>query len=122
MKLIRYILGNIILFLDFIFSPQGIERSNEAQDEIDAKTADLILYELKMCPFCVKARRAVKRLSLKIELRDVLEAKNQAELMAGGKVDQVPCLRILHSDGKIQWMYESSEICAYLEQRFAVVV
>ncbi|MBC7396041.1 MAG: glutathione S-transferase N-terminal domain-containing protein [Bdellovibrionales bacterium] len=122
MKPIRFVLGNIILFLDFIFSPTGIKRLDEHQDRVDAETASLCVYELEMCPFCVKVRRAIKRLSLKIELKDVLEPKNQTELMAGGKKDQVPCLRITQADGSVQWMYESSAIIAHLEQHFSSVI
>ncbi|HAI96784.1 MAG TPA: glutaredoxin, partial [Methylococcaceae bacterium] len=36
----------------------------------------------------------------------------------GGKL-KVPCLRI-EEDGKVSWMYESSDIINYLEDRFAV--
>ncbi|WP_193678902.1 MULTISPECIES: glutathione S-transferase N-terminal domain-containing protein, partial [Gammaproteobacteria] len=41
----------------------------------------------------------------------------QALLEGGGKV-KVPCLRI-EENGQVRWMYESSEIIAYLEGRFA---
>jgi hypothetical protein len=38
----------------------------------------------------------------------------QEELMAGGKIDQVPCLRYRDSMGAEKWMYESSDINAFL--------
>ena len=121
MKPIRFVLGNFLLFLNFLFSPSGVKRLTEQQDEVDAATSSLVLYELQMCPFCIKVRRVLKRLSLKIELKDVLIPKNQAELMAGGKQDQVPCLRITHATGEIEWMYESSAISEYLEKKFATI-
>jgi len=37
-------------------------------------------------------------------------------LNGGGKI-QTPCLRI-EQDGQVQWLYESSAIISYLEQRF----
>ena len=40
-----------------------------------------------------------------------------ALLNGGGKI-QTPCLRI-EQNARVQWLYESSAIIAYLEQRFA---
>ncbi len=120
MKIIRFILGNIILFLDFITSPRGMVRAPEKQKAIDTEVGStFMLYELKMCPFCVKVRRAAKRLSLNIPQKDVgVDSKAQDELMAGGKQDQVPCLRITSPNGSVEWKYESSDIIEYLEKRF----
>ena len=120
MKIIRWFLGNIILFVDAITAPSGMKRAPEAQKAIDTEVGNtFVLYELKMCPFCVKVRRAAKRYSLTIPQKDVgIDASAQAELMAGGKKDQVPCLRITSPNGSVEWMYESSEIVAYFEKRF----
>ncbi len=118
MKLIRFILGKIILLLDAIFSPRGVKRSPEEQQRIDNKAKHYALYQFAACPFCVKVRRAMKRQSVNIELRD---AKNdlthrQALEQGGGRV-KVPCLRI-DKDGETQWLYESSDIIAYIEKEF----
>lgn len=119
MKFIRWFLGRVILVLNFVFSPKGLKRSNEAQQEVDAKAQSLSLYQFEACPFCVKVRRAMKRQSVKFELRD---AKNnpthRADLEAGGGKVKVPCLRI-EKEGEVEWMYESSDIVAYLEKEFA---
>ena len=119
MTLIRLILGKIILWLDRVTSPRPLQRVATEQNRVDHETAKLKLYHFEACPFCVKARRAVKRLGLNIEMRDIL--KNNAyreELLAGGGQYQVPCLRIEANDGKISWMYESSDIVTYLDERF----
>ncbi len=117
LKIIRAILGTIILIADRLFTPQGITRELAQQQAIDAQTAKLTLYQFEACPFCVKVRRAMKRLSLNIALKD---AQNdpiaREELLKGGGQLQVPCLRIQKDDGSIQWMYESSDIIAYLTQ------
>ncbi|MNL19675.1 hypothetical protein D3C87_1408890 [compost metagenome] len=42
------------------------------------------------------------------------------QLQSGGGKVKVPCLRIEEAGGT-RWMYESSDIIAYLEQRFANV-
>jgi len=77
-KIAQYIIGPIMLLWDKLTSPRGIVRSPEDQQQIDASTKNLVLYEFRMCPFCIKARR-----------------------------------------GDTTWMYESSDIIAYLQQRFA---
>ena len=119
MKLIRLILGQIILFLDRMTSPQPLARPKEIQAQVDAQTRFLTLYEFNACPFCVKVRRATRRLSLPIQTKDVQKDESaRAELMAGGGEYQVPCLRIQKEDGSVQWMYESSDIIQYLEGRF----
>ena len=119
MKIIRWILGRIILLLNAIFSPTGIKPTAAEQTEIDSRTAKLSLYQFNACPFCVKVRRQMKRLSLNIECRDAKDnAQHKADLLAGGGQVKVPCLRIEHQ-GETQWLYESSDIVAYLNQTFA---
>jgi glutaredoxin len=119
MALIRLILGKLILFLDWVFTPRSITRNPAQQALIDGQTASLTLYQYQACPFCVKVRRAMKRQGLKIETRDV--KRNDAareELLAGGGDLKVPCLRIGEGERGAQWMYESKDIIGYLEGRF----
>ena len=119
-KTAQYIIGPIMLLWDTLTSPAGIVRNPEEQQRIDASTENLVLYQFRMCPFCIKARRAIKRLSLNIETRDALrEASSRQELLAGGGEIKVPCLRVTDDQGKTRWMYESSDIIAYLQGRFA---
>ncbi len=66
---------------------------------------------LKACPFCVKVRRAMKRQSVQFELRDAKTTNSTAEL-GSWRRSWVPCLRI-EKDGKIEWMYEPSDIVTY---------
>lgn len=121
MKLIRAILSVLILTWDRLFSPQEPNRSPEAQRAIDLQTRSLSLYQFEGCPFCVKVRRQIKRLGLKIELRDAQNnAQFESELLQGGGERQVPCLRIQKSDGQVEWMYESSVINEYLAKTFPV--
>ena len=75
MKLIRWPIGRLILLLNFIFSPTSPKRTTQAQQEVDAKTQNLSLYQLPSCPFCVKVRRAMKREGLTIELRNINKKK-----------------------------------------------
>jgi glutathione S-transferase len=46
------------------------------------------------------------------------DADARIALEQGGGRVKVPCLRIEHEDGRIEWMYESSDINAYLRHRF----
>lgn len=119
MIVIRWVLGQIILILDFLTSPKAVVREAEEQRAIDDVTASMSMYQFKTCPFCVKVRRELKRHALHIELRD---AKNDAELKAelvreGGR-HKVPCLRIEKPDNSVQWLYESNDIIAYLKNQF----
>jgi glutaredoxin len=118
MKLIRIVLGKIILLLDAVFAPKPvIQRAAEAQTVLDAKTKTWTMYQLQACPFCVKVRRQMKRFSIQIPFKDVgSDPQAYQELMEGGKIDQVPCLRLVDQSGAVQWMYESSEINAFLEK------
>jgi glutaredoxin len=119
MRLIRTVLGAIILFFDRLFVPKALERPPEQQKLIDARTAKLALYQFEACPFCVKVRRAIRRQGLKIELRDTLKNQQYArELLEQGGQRQVPCLRIERDDGSVQWMYESDDIISYLKKTF----
>ena len=116
MKLVRWLLGRIILFFDFIFTPRSKKRDPQAQQALDEVTANMALYQFKACPFCVKVRRAIKRNGMKIETRDAKDNEAYRNELAneGGKI-KVPCLRI-KEDGQVRWMYESSDIVAYLDK------
>ena len=121
MAIIRLILGKLILFFDWVFTPRSVTREPAQQALIDGQTASLILYQYQACPFCVKVRRAMKRQGLKIETRDV--KRNDAardELLVGGGDLKVPCLRIDESERGVHWMYESKNNIGYLEGRFLV--
>ncbi|QFU74388.1 glutaredoxin [Halioglobus maricola] len=120
MRIIRLVLGKLILFLNWAFTPKSIARDPLAQATIDEQTGSLTLYQYEACPFCVKVRRTMKRQALNIETRDVKRSeKAREELLAGGGNLKVPCLRIKDSEQKSRWMYESGEIIDYLEGRFA---
>jgi len=119
-KTIRIIVGPIILFADKITTPRGIKRPQEEQEKIDQEVSNLVLYQFKTCPFCIKVKRNNKRLSLKIETRDAQHNQTfREELLKGGGEVKVPCLRIVDKKGNDNWMYESDEIMQYLQDRFA---
>lgn len=118
-KGVRAILGPIILLVDKLTSPRGIQRSAEQQQQVDQQTRQLALYQFRGCPFCIKVRRAAKRLSLNIEKRDALaDPVHRSALLEGGGQIKVPCLRISGEDGQERWLYESGDIIAYLQSRF----
>ncbi|RLQ21716.1 glutaredoxin [Seongchinamella sediminis] len=120
MQLMRLILGKLILFFNWVFSPKAVQRDAATQAAIDAQTARLALYQYEACPFCVKVRRSMKRNGLNIETRDVKRSDSaREELLAGGGNLKVPCLRI-EEDSGARWMYESNDIIGYLEGKFAV--
>jgi len=121
-KLIRWPLGKLILAVDYLTSPKPPNRPAERQQAIDARVAGMALYQFQTCPFCVKTRRALKRLGLTIELRDAKgdpRWRSQLE-QEGGKL-QVPCLYIPAGDGSARWLYESDDIIRFLTEQVDAV-
>lgn len=119
-RTVRIILGPFMILGELLSSPKGIERSAEAQQKVDEQSKNLQLYVFRTCPFCIKVRKTLKRLSLNVEQRDALnDSAARAELENGGGEIKVPCLRITDANGKHRWMYESDDIITYLNGRFA---
>lgn len=77
----------------------------------------LALYHYYACPYCMVVRDAIKQLGVEVESRDTLKnPDNKAELVEQGGRGTVPCLRIEHANGKVEWMYESAVIVDYLKR------
>ena len=119
LKIIRNALGYTIAAMDVVTRTKPAKRSAESQAVIDQQTAQMSLYQFTACPFCIKARRGIHKLGLKIQTMDAMndsQARNDLQVQ-GGKV-QVPCLRIKEAGKPDVWMYESGDILSYLQQRF----
>ena len=121
MKFVRWFLGRLVLAINFLTQPKPIVREPQAQEAIDALTANMALYQFNACPFCVKVRRQMRKNALNIELRD---AKNNAafkeELTAEGGKHKVPCLRIEKGANDVKWLYESDDIISFFETEFGL--
>jgi hypothetical protein len=118
-KTLRLVLAPLILIWEWVTTPKGVERAPEAQKQIDAECLDLALYQFKTCPFCVKVRREMRRLSLNIPLLDAQgDGPVRADLIRGGGKAMVPCLKYTNAQGESEWMYESAQIIQYLNTRF----
>lgn len=118
LKLVRNGLGQLIVFINFITRPKPLARTTQEQALVEEQVQALSLYQFTACPFCVKVRRNVHRLNLPLALRDINKnPQYRQELQQQGGRVKVPCLRI-QQDGEDSWLYESSDIIAYLEKRF----
>ena len=118
-KALRLILGPFMLLWERLSRPSGIVRAPAAQAAVDAQCRDLVLYEFRTCPFCIKVRQEMHRLALPIERRDAQHpGPYRDELVAGGGRAMVPCLRSVDAHGKVEWLYESGAIIEYLRGRF----
>jgi len=118
-RIIRWPLGQLVIFIDWITRPPIPEIAAERRTELDVITSTMKMYQFKQCPFCVKTRRNIRRLGLNIELRDARnDPKWNSELINEGGKYQVPCLRLVNDDGSSEWMYGSKKIINYLDQRF----
>ena len=119
-RTLRLVLTPFVLLGYWLARPKGIVRPAAEQAAVDVRTRPLALYHFPTCPFCLKTRRTIQRLSLRIELRDAQhDETHRAALTAGGGKPQVPCLLITAADGKQTWLYESDAINAYLNREFA---
>lgn len=119
-KTLRLVLGPVMLVWERVSRPTGIKRPPSHQVDVDRQCQDLAFYQFRTCPFCIKVRQEMHRLSLPIERRDAQnDAKNRADLVQGCGRPKVPCLKITDTSGKVQWLNDSGAIIAYLHQRFA---
>ena len=117
---LRVVIGPFILLWEIVTTPKGVIRQPKKQLQVDLQCQRLILYQFKTCPFCVKVRREMRRLSLNIELLDAQnDLQNRASLLNGGGQIKVPCLKITDTQDNSQWMYESTDIIKYLHEHFA---
>jgi len=119
-KILRILLGPFMLLWEILSRPKGIARAPAAQEAVDRQCRDMVLYQYRTCPFCMKVRREIHRLSLTIASLDAQQAgTNRDELVRNGGQAKVPCLKITDQAGESEWMYESDRIIAYLNGRFA---
>jgi len=119
MRLIRWFVGRLILFINLVTLPKPIKRKEIEQDKIDKQTKNLTIYQFEACPFCVKVRRFIRKNSLRINLKDAKNNKIfKSELVNEGGKHKVPCLKIEKINAKTEWLYESTEIIKFLEKEF----
>jgi len=119
-KILRIVLGPFMLLRERLTRPVGLVRAPELQRAVDQQCQSLTLYQFSTCPFCIKVRQEMRRLSLPIERRDAQkDLKNRADLMQGSGATQVPCLKITDETGQSRWLNDSGAIVAYLRGRFA---
>ena len=73
------------------------------------------LYYFNECPYCQKVLRKISELNVKVELKNTLESKSDAQfhLQKTGK-RTVPCLYIDENP-----MFESAEIIKWLDEHQA---
>ncbi|MDP1633151.1 MAG: glutathione S-transferase N-terminal domain-containing protein [Gallionellaceae bacterium] len=119
-RTLRLILMPFMLLWAWLGTPKGVVRTAEAQQQVDQECSRLALYHFQTCPFCIKVRHEMARLSLPITQRDAQhDAEHRESLLQGGGKIQTPCLRITDAQGQVQWLYESNDIIRYLQQRFS---
>lgn len=119
LKAFRNGLGNLIACVESLTRPAKKQRSAEAQAKVNHEATSLALYQFHACPFCIKVRRVLHTLNVPVPLKDVQKDKAaELELIQKGGKRQVPCLRIIETDGTERWLYESKAIIDYLTTRF----
>jgi glutaredoxin len=117
---LRLVLGPVMLLKERLTNPEGVQRDAAAQAAIDLQCQNLALYQFNTCPFCIKVRQEMRRLSLPIEKRDAQHnAANREELLQSSGATKAPCLKITEANGETRWLQDSNAIVAYLREGFA---
>ena len=118
-KTVRLVLGPVMLLKESLTNPKGIQRDAAAQAAVDLQCQSVALYQFNTCPFCIKVRQEMRRLSLPIEKRDAQHhVANRDELHQGSGATKVPCLKITEANGETRWLQDSNAIVAHLRERF----
>jgi len=118
-RALRTVLGPFMLLKERLTQPSGVVRDPAMQTQVNLQCQNLALYQFNTCPFCIKVRQEMRRLSLPIEQRDAQHnAVHRAELLQGSGATKVPCLKITDASGQSQWLADSNAIVAYLRGRF----
>ncbi|RMG57334.1 MAG: glutaredoxin [Gammaproteobacteria bacterium] len=116
-RLVRLLLAPFMLLWAAWPVRREASRSPEAEQRLQAALEGMSLYHFPTCPFCIRTRRALRRMGIDLPLRDALhDPQAREELEQGGGRIQVPCLRIPDANGKDRWLYESDDIIAYLSR------
>ena len=119
-RTLRIVLGPVMLLKERLTQPAGVQRAAAEQAKVDQQCQSLALYQFSTCPFCIKVRQEMRRLSLPIEKRDAQHnSANREQLLQGSGTAQVPCLSITDADGQTRWLKDSGAIVTYLRERFA---
>ncbi len=119
-RTVRLVLGPVMLLKERLTQPAGVQRAPATQAAIDQQCQSLVLYQFSTCPFCIKVRQEMRRLSLPIEKRDAQHnTANREHLLQGSGATKVPCLKITDANGQTRWLQDSTAIVAYLRERFA---
>lgn len=119
-KTLRVVLGPFMQVWEFLTRPKGMVRAPAAQQAVDQQCQGMALYQFTTCPFCIKVRQEMRRLSLPVERRDAQHNPgHRDDLLKGGGAYKVPCLKVTDANGQSQWIYESGAIITYLQSRFS---
>ena len=118
-RTLRTVLGPFMLLKERLTQPSGVNREPMAQAAVDLQCQSMALYQFSTCPFCIKVRQEMRRLSLPIDKRDAQHnSANRDELLQGSGATKVPCLKITDSQGQAVWLQDSAAIVAYLRAHF----
>ncbi len=119
LKAFRNGLGALIALISWLIPVSKVKRDDQQQQKVDEKTKNIELYQFFACPFCIKARRTIRRLNLKITTRNAQpqDSTYRAEMSKDAGKVKVPCLKITSGD-EVEWLFESDGIANYLEKNF----
>lgn len=79
----------------------------------------LALYHFDGCWYCSRVRRAIDKLGIDVEMRNIFDdPAHMDDLIAARGRRTVPVLRITAPDGEERWLPESADIVRYLRETY----
>ena len=66
-RTLRAVLGPFMLLKERLTQPRGVVRDPALQTTVNLQCQNLALYQFSTCPFCIKVRQEMRRLSLPIQ-------------------------------------------------------
>ncbi|MFC3679637.1 glutaredoxin family protein [Bacterioplanoides pacificum] len=118
MNLTRQVKGLAADVLDRMVPVKPVNRSPEELNRLERASRKMHLYFCRSCSSSIEIKRYCEKLGLRVVEKDVDRVNAyRNELVHGGGVPRVPCLRV--EDGEQgRWLYSRDTILAYLKQRF----
>lgn len=118
MNFIRHCTGKVYQWVDRLVPVRVQPRTKDEVDLLERESRRMHLYVAHSCPASIGVQRYCDRLGLRVVRKDVQRVNAyRNELLNGGGEPVVPCLRIENEQG-IHWLYNSSSILEFLEQKF----
>ncbi|MDO6682407.1 MULTISPECIES: glutaredoxin domain-containing protein [unclassified Oceanobacter] len=118
MNVARQLKGMAFDLVDRVVPVKPVVHAPDLQTVLDRESRRMHLYFSRNCPASIQVRRHCLRLGLRVVEKDVERVDAyRNELVNGGGIPRVPCLRI-DGEQNSEWLYSPDAIHGYLNRRY----